>query len=176
MHSKGINAGLSDGLDPETYRRFKMTGSNYIVVDTGSDELNIRICEMLRKEFNHEKIISMANERSVEQQLKNLDVETIDIRRVMATTIENLIVRLTTYHALVETFENFSVEEIPVLNPELDGHQIREVAFHKNAILILVKRGEDLFIPHGEAYLKSGDILNILGTDSALESTREILR
>lgn len=176
LHSKGIHVGLLDGLDPETYKQFKLTGSNYVVVDTGSDNLNIRICEMLRKEFNHEKIISMTNKRSVELQLKNLDVETIDIRRVMATTIENLIVRPTTYHALVETFENFSVDEIQVLNPEMDGCQIREIAFHKDAILILVKRGENLFIPHGDTYLKTGDILNILGTDSALESTREVLR
>lgn len=93
----------------------------------------------------------------------------------MATTIENLILRPTTYHALVETFENFSVEEIPVINPELDGHQIREIAFHKDAILIMVKRGTTLFIPHGETFLKTGDILNILGTDSALENTREKL-
>ena len=111
LSSKGINACLSDGLDPMTYDRLKIKGSNYVVVDTGSDELNIRICEMLRKEYNHEKIISLTNNREVEQ-LKTLDVETIDVRRVMATTIENLIVRPTTYHALVETFENFNVEEI----------------------------------------------------------------
>ncbi len=65
----------------------------------------------------------------------------------MATTIENLILRPTTYHALVETFENFSVEEIPVINPELDGHHIREIAFHKDAILIMVKRGTNLIYP-----------------------------
>ncbi len=175
LSSKGLNVCFSDGLDPRTYERLKMTASNYIVVDSGSEDLNIHICEMLRKEYNHEKIISMANERTIEQQLKSLDVETIDVRRIMATTIENLIVRPTTYHALVESFENFSVEEIPVINPELDGHQVREIAFHKDAILIMVKRGTNLFIPHGETYIKTGDILNILGTDSALENTREKL-
>lgn len=70
LHSKGMNVCLSDGLNPRTYRRIKLQASDYIVVDTGSDDLNIRICELLRTEFNHEKIISMANERSVEQQLK----------------------------------------------------------------------------------------------------------
>ncbi len=173
--SKGINAIFSDGIDPSTYKRIKLTSSNYVVVDTGSDDSNISICEILRKEYNHEKIISMANERTIEIQLKRFDVETIDVRRVMATTIENLIVRPTTYHALVETFENFSVEEIPVINPEFDGHNVREIAFHKDAILIMVKRGNNLFIPHGETYLKTGDIINILGTDSALENTRERL-
>jgi Kef-type K+ transport system membrane component KefB/Trk K+ transport system NAD-binding subunit len=175
MSSKGLKVSHSDGLDPGTYERLRMTASNYVVVETGSDELNIRICEMLRKELNHEKIISMANKQVVQQQLKKLNIETIDVRRIMATTIENLIVRPTTYHALIETFENFSVEEISITNPGIDGHKVREIAFHKDAILIMVKRGTNLFIPHGETYLKRGDILNIFGTSSALENTRQIL-
>ncbi|HUX58254.1 MAG TPA: cation:proton antiporter [Bacteroidales bacterium] len=175
IRSKGIEACLLDGREPETYESLKMTRSNYVVVDTGSGELNILICNMLRKVLNHEKIISMANERVIEQQLKRLGCETIDVRRVMATTIETMIVRPTTYHALIETYENFSVEEIPVINSDIDGHKVREIAFHKDAILIMVKRGTNLFIPHGETYLKTGDVLNIFGTDSALENTREIL-
>jgi trk system potassium uptake protein TrkA len=175
LSSKGINTCLSDGLDPMTFDRLKIKGSNYVVVDTGSDELNVRICEMLRKEYNHDKIISLTNNREVEQKFKTLDVETIDVRRVMATTIENLIVRPTTYHALVETFENFNVEEILIINPLIEGRKVREISLHKDAILILLKRGTYMFIPHEETYLKTGDILHILGTDSALESTREIL-
>ena len=93
----------------------------------------------------------------------------------MATTIENLIVRPTTYHTLVESFEYFSVEEIAVLNPEIDGHRVCEIAFHRDAILMMVKRGNNMYIPHGDTYLKTGDILNIFGTDSALEHTREKL-
>jgi len=173
--SKGLKACFSDGLDPTTYERLKMTDTSYVVVETGSDELNIRICEMLRKVYNHERIISMANGWKIEQQLKKLDVNTIDVRRVMATTIETLIVRPTTYHTLVETFENFRVEEISVLNPDIDGTRVKEIPFHKDAILIMVKRGNALYIPHGETYLKTGDVLSIFGTDSALENTREKL-
>ncbi|TFH47747.1 MAG: hypothetical protein E4G92_04690, partial [Bacteroidia bacterium] len=57
----------------------------------------------------------------------------------------------------------------------IDGNRIKEIPFHKDAILIMIKRGNTLFIPHGETYLKTGDIMSIFGTDSALESTREKL-
>ncbi len=175
IRSKGLETFLSDGLDPETYVKLKITDSVYIVVETGSDDLNIRICEILRKEFKHEKVISMTNEQSVERQLKRLNIETIDVRRVMAATIESLILRPTTYHALVETFENFSVEEITITNRNFDASRVREIALHNDAILIMVKRGTNFFIPHGETFLKTGDILNVFGTDSALENTREKL-
>jgi Trk K+ transport system NAD-binding subunit len=130
---------------------------------------------MLRKEFNHEKVISMASGSKIEQRLKYLDIETIDVRRVLATTIETLIVRPTTYHALIETFENFSVEEIQIINPLIDGHRVKEIAFHKDAILIMARGESSHFIPHGETFLRTGDILYIFGTDSALEDTREKL-
>jgi Kef-type K+ transport system membrane component KefB/Trk K+ transport system NAD-binding subunit len=175
LHSKGLKVCFSDGLDPETYENLKMTPASFVVVETGSDEKNIQICEMLRKVYNHEKIISMANGWGIEQQLKRLDVKTIDVRRVLATTIETLIVRPTTYHALIESFENFRVEEIPVTNPEIDGCRVKEIVFHKDAILIMMKRGNNLFIPHGETYLRRGDLLSIFATDSAIESTREKL-
>ncbi len=173
--SKGLNACLADGLDPNSYRNLRLLDTNYVVVEAGSGDLNVRICEMLKKDFNHERIISMANRNAVEQQLKKLEVEAIDVRRVMATTIENLILRPATYHALVETFENFNIEEIRIINPDIDGRKVKEIAFHRDAILIMVKRGNNFYIPHGETYLKNGDILHILGTDSALENTREKL-
>ncbi|MDX2415620.1 MAG: NAD-binding protein, partial [Bacteroidales bacterium] len=175
IRSKGLNACFSDGLKPETYKTLNINESNYIYVDSGAEETNIQICKMLRNNFCHEKVISMANERNIEEKLKSLNVETIDARRIMATTIENLIVRPTTYHAMVESFEYFSVEEIPVVNPDIDGRQVKDVAFHKDAILMMVKRGTNFFIPHGDTYLRSGDILNMFGTDSALEDTRDKL-
>ena len=173
--SKGLTVLLSDGLDPSTYKKLRLTDSSFIVVDTGSEDHNIRICDMLRKDLNHERIISMARSSGIEQQLKKLDVETVDATRVIATTIETLIVRPTTYHALIETFENFTVDEITITNPEIDGRQVKEIAFHKDAILIMARSGENKFIPHGETYLRTGYVLYIMGTDTAMEDTREKL-
>jgi len=173
--SKGLTVLLSDGMDPSTYKQLKLTDSSFVVVDTGSEDLNIRICDMLRKDFNHERIISMARSSKIEQQLKKLDVEIVDATRVIATTIETLIVRPTTYHALIETFENFTVDEITITNPEIDGRQVKEIAFHKDAILIMARSGENKFIPHGETYLRTGYVLYIMATGTAMEDTREKL-
>jgi Trk K+ transport system NAD-binding subunit len=176
ISSKGLKAYYSDGLDPATYRNLGLTNASYVVVDSGNEKINVRICELLRKDLNHEKIISMAHGVNIEQQLTRLDVETIDVRRLMATTIETLIIRPATYHALIESFENFTIEEIPITNPDLDGHKVKEIAFHKDAILIMAKTDDNLFIPHGETLLRTGNVLYILGTDTALENARARLK
>ena len=175
IKSKGIHVFRGDGLDPGLYTKLKLSDSNYVVVETNSNKLNLQICKLLRKELQHEKIISRAGNLSIEESLKTLNVETIDARRVLATTIENLIIRPTTYHTLVESFENFSVEEIAITNTKLDGLQLSEVPFHRDAILMMIKREEKLYIPHGETYFKLGDIIHVFGTHTALEETKKKL-
>ena len=61
----------------------------------------------------------------------------------MATVIENLIIRTTTYHALVEFFEKFRVEEVEITNINIDELQLKEVYFHKDAVLIMINRDDN---------------------------------
>ena len=173
INEKGIYCLHADGCLEETYRNLRITGSDYIVVETGSVETNHEVCRLLRNDLLHDRIISRASKSHVEEKLLALGVKTIDVTAVLATTIENLILRPATYHTLVESFENFSVEEIRITNPGIDGKQLKEIPFHRDAILIMIKQGSAYSIPHGETYFHTGNILHVFGTDSALKDTRE---
>ncbi len=169
---KGMASILGEGRDVETFNKLGLQASDYVVVHTGNEDENIRVCEMLRKEFRHEKLISRSNHAAVELSLKRLNVEILDVRRTLAATIENLILRPGTYHTLVDTFENYVVEEIPITNKLTDGVHVKDFHFHNDSTLILIQRGTDNFIPHGESLLRRGDVLIVFGTDAALEDTR----
>jgi len=175
IQQKGINAILGDALDVDLYTKVKLSPNDYVIVETSIPDLNIKICELLKIELRHDRIISRAGNSAIEIAFKKLEVETVDATRIIATTIENLIVRPSTYHALVESFENFSVEEFKITNKNIDGLQVKEIPFHKDAILMMVKRGINSYIPHGETYFRLGDIIHVFGTDSALEDTRSKL-
>ncbi len=172
IHDKGVHVIHADGADTETFSSLKLKHDNYVVIETGDDKQNLKISKTLRNDYQHEKVISRINRFSLEQKYKSMGIETIDVTQILATAIENLIVRPTTYHALVESFENFSVDEIPIASNNIDGLQLKEVHFHKDAILMMVKRGTNYYIPHGETYFRLGDVLSVFGTDTALEDTR----
>lgn len=174
MVSKGLKSVRADGLDPSTYRKINLRPDNYVFVDTGSDENNIRICKLLKEELLHDRVISVAHYLDVENKLNALGIETVDTRRVLSTEIENLIIRPITYNSLVDSFEHFTLEEISITRKEIDGRAVKNIAFHKDAILIMVKRGNNIFIPKGDSHLRLGDTVNILGTGTALERAREI--
>lgn len=169
--AKGLYCIKADGCDAALYEDLNINASDYVVVETGSQEKNLEICDLLRKELLLENVITRSGKSAIELRLKSMGVNTIDVIGVLATTIENLILRPTTYHALVESFENFSVEEILIINKIVDGKQVKEIPFHKDAILIMVKRGNSFFIPHGETFFRSGDILHVFGTNTALQDT-----
>ena len=175
IKSKGITIIHGDGMNSKNYHEIGLNPSNHIVVLTGNDQENIRICEMLRKEFMHEKIISKAGTRAIEQALKSLDVSTFDATRILANTIENLIIRPTTYHALIESYEDFHIEEIEIHNKHIEGMQVKEIPFHGDGTIMMIKRGGVMYVPHGDTYLRLGDIVNVFGTNPAIEDFQEKL-
>ena len=172
IEEKGMHAIHADGKDPEVYNKLKLLPANYVITLTDSDEENVYICELLRNQFQHDRVIAVAPSHTLEQTYMMLGVETIDMHRTIVTTIENLILRPTTYHALVETFESFSVEEITVLNEAVDGLQVKDIPFHKDGALMLIKSKNELHVPHNDTHLRVGDLVVALGTETALEQIR----
>ena len=172
IEEKGMHAFHADGKDPEVYTKLKLLPENYVITLTDSDDDNIYICELLRNQFQHDRVIAVAASRTLEQTYNQLGVETIDMHRTIVTTIENLILRPTTYHALVETFESFSVEEITVLNEQVDGLQVKDIPFHKDGALMLIKSKAELHVPHSDTHLRMGDLVVVLGTETALDQIR----
>ncbi len=173
INSKGLLIVRGDGTDPDIYKKLKLVPENYVVVETGNDELNYKIVNFLRNELLHERIIMRTNKMPYVEKLNQLGVVPIDLHRILATAIENLILRPTTYHDLVETFENYSVEEVAITNKAMDGKHLKEVPFHSGAVLMMITRDKTSFIPHGETYLRLGDLLHIFGTQTALQEVRK---
>jgi Kef-type K+ transport system membrane component KefB/uncharacterized protein YfkK (UPF0435 family) len=175
IQNKGLNVILDDGLQTAVYKELHLDAKNYVVLECGSDDTNMQVATMLREQFQHENIIARSGAKHTESKLQLLNVDTIDQRRVLATTLENLILRPNTYHDLVESFDNYSVEEIQIINNEIDGKQIKEVPFHSEAILMMIKSGQNLSIPHGNTYLRKGDVLHVFGTNAAMEATHKLV-
>jgi Kef-type K+ transport system membrane component KefB len=175
IYEKGMNVVQGDVYLPDVFQQVQLNSKDYVVIETGNREKNYRVAKMLVDKFKHQNIIVRVRRLSAESKFKSLGIETVDARGVVATTIENLILRPTTYHTLIESFEKFSVEEIIITNTALEGKFLRDIPFSHNAVVMLIKRGTQSFIPRGDIAFRMGDKIHIFGTDNALEAAREIL-
>lgn len=167
--NKGLEAIHGDGRNFRVYEKLNMKSSNYVVALTESEEKNLRICQLLRNNLHHERVITQASSSMIENKLRQLEVEYLDKRRVIASTIENLILRPTTYHALIESFENYTLADIKVTNPNVDGQKVKDIIFHQDGSLMLLKRGSEMEVPHGDTHLYLGDTLTIIGSETAID-------
>ena len=60
-----------------------------------------------------------------------------------------------------------------ITNPAIDGKSVKDIPFDKDAMLILLTRGDEKDIPHGNSHLRTGDVITVFGTDSAIHAIRQ---
>ena len=171
--NKGLDAVHGDGRNYRVYEKLGLKSTNYVVALTESEEKNFKICQLVRNNLQHERVITQANSNSFENKLRQLEVEYLDKRRVIASTIENLILRPTTYHALIESFDNYTLADIKVTNPRVDGQKVKDIIFHQDGSLMLLKRGNEMEVPHGDTHLYLGDTLTIIGSETAIDDFKD---
>ncbi len=169
---KGLAVIYGDGMQLSSYKKALIKHTDHIVVLTPDNEKNLDICRFLRTHLNHEKIITKSNNLGLEEQLKYMEVKALDVTRTLATALENHILRPTAYRALVETFENFNIEEVTMTNSDYHHVQIKEMPLHPDVSFLLYKHEDMMDLPHGDTRLHVGDTIFVFGTDSALQDTR----
>ncbi len=174
IRQKGIDVIEADATNPNTFKNLNLIPSNAVVLETGSGKRNIRIAQLLRDYYSHENIFARTRLREVEDKLRHFNVKVADERRIMASTIENLLFRPATYNDLIESYENFRLEEITVPPSGLKESMIRKIPWPANALLILIRREGNYLIPHGNNHIYPGDLLYIFGTDEAIENVKKM--
>ncbi len=175
IREKGLPVILGDATDESIFHELKLKPDNYVILECGNDEANVQIARLLTEYFHHEKIIARTKSAGTINKLYFMNIKTVDERLVMAQTLESLILSPTTYHSLIESLENYIIEEIKITNTSIFGKQLKELPIPNNAILMMIKSGDDLKIPHGDTYLRKGDILHVFGTPSALLETHKLV-
>ncbi|MTI19702.1 TrkA family potassium uptake protein, partial [Fulvivirga sp. RKSG066] len=142
-----------------------------VVVLTSSDAKNTEVVKRFKNEFNHEQIYSLYNP-SLKTVAQNSEIKLIDKYQTMASQLEAAIVRPDTFQTLSEDFGAYQVEEIKMTNKKIDRDRVRNMAFHPSGSLVLMKRGTEMFVPHGDTHLLLGDIITVIGNGEALKDFR----
>ncbi len=172
LKEMGVDVVESDGRALSDYQGIGLQADTYVVVLTGDTDEDLEIASMIRRDLQHEKVISIPFTSEGKRKMQANDIEALDLEKTLANNIENMVLRPSTYTALIESFESFSVEEIVIKNPEVDGKQVKDLPFHKEGSLMLLRRKGEMHIPHGNTYLRSGDVITVIGNEQALEDFR----
>lgn len=175
LDAAGLNVVHGNGADAQVYRDIGLQPNNYVVVLTDSDSKNFKITQILRRDLQHEKVLTYAYWKSASRKMKNKDIEVIDVSNSVASAIENFIFLPKTYYAIFENFESFSIQEIEIKNRLVDGEQLKNLNLHQDGFIMMLKKDGELYVAHEEDLVERGDVAIVFGSDTALENIRKKL-
>ncbi|MEQ8531825.1 MAG: cation:proton antiporter [Imperialibacter sp.] len=175
LKEKGIQAAYVPNLDTYYLRKLKIRPTDQVVILTDSFAMNKNLALFLEQELNHKKTITLTKDKHSTLFSETSGVKLVNIEDTLASHVENLIMRPDSYQAFSESFGLYRVEEILMSNSQHDREKVKKIAFPPSGSLVMFRRNNEIFIPHGDTQLLLGDVITVIGNTQALEEFRNKL-
>jgi Kef-type K+ transport system membrane component KefB len=138
------------------------------------DDRNLDVCQEAAS-IGLDHIIALINDPSRLPEFQKLGVQTFTPARYQPTLLALMARNPDLFQILTSTREEHQIQEIELTDIPAAGRSIQEIRFGADILLLSVRRGHELIIPHGQTKLKPGDHLTVFGTAAALKDFMERL-
>ncbi len=173
----GIPTVHGDGGDITVLRKAGIKNARYLVATTDQDSVNMLICQVARSKFGfgEGKLIARANDPKNLSTFHDLGIKSMSPIASTAAILDHLIGHPSLF-SMYELGDHGDIVEILVTNPEMIGKAIKELKIPINSIIVLIRRGDDTLIPHGDAVIENGDHITIMGKMKSVRKAVDMFR
>ncbi|MEW5945185.1 MAG: monovalent cation:proton antiporter family protein [bacterium] len=155
--------------DDEALRRAGIHSARVFVAVTGSDRINLESCLHVRKHFGIDHLIARVSNPNNMSTFVHNNIRPMDMVKCSAVAIENMIYRPNVYDLLSHATMEMEVVEVTVTSDAVRGKKLKNLTLPGNPLILLQRRGHEIFVPHGETEVLTGDVLTIFVPVSALD-------
>ena len=141
------------------------------IVTMLSDDDNYQLCEIAYEHFGTQTIIARLNERSNVDRFQKLGVLIVDPSTAIVSLLDHFVRSPGAASLLMGMHNNRDIVDIYVKNPNIFGLALRDLRLPLDVIIMSIKRGGVLLIPHGYTRLEAGDFVTVVGM---LDSLKEV--
>lgn len=165
----GVRTICDDATDVLVLRRAGATDAKALVAATTSDKLNLLVCQVARASFSIPRIVARANQPSNTPAFEAAQIEVISAEDATAIYLENTILRPSLTSILRRTAPEQKLAEVKVTSRPMAGRSLSDIAL-QGCVVVALRRGDEIVVPTGRTRLKHGDILTVLGNETAVEA------
>ncbi len=163
-------------LDGSIFDEIELHTGDIVIILTESKKLNRELTLYIKNDLEHNRIITGKYDTILDSIELHTDTKLIDHDEVLAHHVEDMIVRPDSIASLAISFDTYQVEEIRITNRKIHRKLVRDVAFPPSGSLVIHRRNDEIFIPHGDTPLLMGDIVTVIGNRTALAEFRKIFQ
>lgn len=146
----------------ERVRPYLVAAERFVTTYTEVD-INYQICRFVKETYGVPHIVAEVGTPSDLRRFTDMGITatnpTLDRTMMLA-----LLTRSPgSYELMTRTDDNQDAHEVIVRNPYMVGKTLRDLRLPSELLVIAVRRGNDLIVPHGDTRLLLGDYVTVIG-------------
>lgn len=170
LQARGLSVTLGDRTDRAALAAVGAGRARAVLAISSYDDVNVEVAKMATLEFGVPEVIALIRDAKIADELlaQSLGVRVIRPQLATVLALEGALHFPAAFEMLTDPSDGVEVREISLQNEAFIGKRLREVQLVGDALLMGIRRGEEVFIPHGNTRLMRGDLLMLVGHEEAL--------
>lgn len=144
------------------------------VATTLNDKDNLLACQLARSRFGVPEVVSLMSDPENAAAFQEAGIRFMNPVSATVDALDNLLRRPNLFAVLQDLTDRRVVEQTVNPGPAL-GRRIEELRLPGDTLVMLVRRGNQVIIPHGNTKLEAGDLVTLIGTGEAIEFSRRVI-
>ena len=175
LQRQGFRTVTGNPADPEVLRQAGAERARGLVALSTDGTVRYQTCLLARRLFDIPLVV--AREGSTEQmsELQALGVRVVQPALATVIALEGALRYPTAFDILVHQEDDVEVGEAVITNGRVTGIPLRRLTLPGNALILSIRRGDSVLVPHGNTVLRRGDRVAIIGSPESITRAQELL-
>ncbi len=140
-----------------------------LIALTTRDKSNLAVCRLAGEAFGVPNRVALIGDPDIASQVDERGTRVVQPQLAMALALEGALHFPAAFDMLADHTDGVEVREGVLNNPGLDGRPLRRVQLQGDVLILGLRRGDDVLVPHGNTNLRQGDILMLVGHPDELQ-------
>ncbi len=175
LEHQGYHTVPGDPGDVEVLRRAGAETAQALVALMPSAVARYQVCQQARETFHIPVVVARAESVSTATELRALGVRVVQPALAAVIALEGALRFPATFDLLTREDEDVILGETVVRNPAFVGVALRHLRFAGNALILSIRRGSEVVVPHGDTILRRGDRVALIGSPASVREAVQML-
>lgn len=138
------------------------------IVGLMTDEENYKVCEMAYEHLGTKDLIVLMNDPVNVSKFNELGVQIVHPATALIGLLDHMVRSPQATRLLLGMADGQDTIEVEVQDEELHGVLLRDLKLPSDVIMLSLRRGGQVVIPHGYSRLRLHDFLTVVGSEESL--------
>jgi Kef-type K+ transport system membrane component KefB/Trk K+ transport system NAD-binding subunit len=158
-----------DPSDASVLERAGAASAQALVALTRRDQVNLAACRLAEQRFGVPQRVALVADPALAAGVTNQETRIVQPQLATALALEGALHFPAAFDMLTNHTDGVEMREGVLNHPPLDGRRLSRMHLPGDVLVVGLRRGDDLLVPHGETVLRQGDRLMLVGHPDQLQ-------